>query len=106
MITDVCVVPLVETEEIEVKEICATKIKVDVNNVADYVFEENYNLQSLSEVEQFVKENKHLPGIPAGEELEENGMDVAEMNNLLLQKIEELTLYIIDLEKKYQRINK
>ncbi len=52
----------------------------------DYVFEEDYNLRSLSEVESFVKENKHLPDVPAGESMEENGIGVAEMNMLLLEK--------------------
>jgi hypothetical protein len=89
------------TEEIKTK-----KLNVEVNNVADYVFADDYKLRSLSEVEQFVSENKHLPDVPSADELEETGMNVAEMNNLLLQKVEELTLYIIDLEKRLAMIEK
>ena len=67
---------------------------------ADYVFEDNYNLKSLSEVESFVKENKHLPGMPSASEFAEKGMSVSEMSNKLLEKVEELTLHMIQLEKE------
>ena len=69
-------------------------------NWADFVFEDNYKLRSLTEVENYINENGHLPEIPSAEEVEENGVDVAEIQTKLLQKIEELTLYIIELEKK------
>lgn len=97
-------VKLMSTNDIKSDFIDTKKIKVDIDNVADYVFEPDYSLPSLFEVEKFVKENKHLPGIPAGKELEQNGMDIAEINNLLLQKVEELTLYMIELEKKYNEL--
>jgi hypothetical protein len=66
----------------------------------DYVFEKNYNLRPLAEVETYINQNKHLPEVPAAKEMEANGVNVGEMNMLLLKKVEELTLYVIELEKK------
>lgn len=66
---------------------------------ADYVFEDTYKLPSLEEVEKHIKENGHLKDIPSATEVENNGIELGEMNKLLLQKIEELTLYIIELKK-------
>lgn len=86
--------------EVNSKSIRTEDITVDMNNAADYVFDENYNLRSLSEVESYVKENKHLPGIPSAAEMSENGMSVSQMSNLLLEKVEELTLHMIELEKE------
>lgn len=77
----------------------AKEIKVTTAPGADFVFEENYNLQSLEEVESFIKENKHLPDVPSAAAMEEQGVNLAEMNKLLLQKVEELTLYMIEQEK-------
>lgn len=82
----------------------ANDIKVDMNNAADYVFEENYDLKSLSEVEAYVKANKHLPGVPSATELKSEGMSVSEMTNLLLEKVEELTLHLIRVEKENQAL--
>ncbi|MEM9679547.1 MAG: hypothetical protein AAF901_04420, partial [Bacteroidota bacterium] len=67
---------------------------------ADYVFENDYKLPTLEEVEAFIKQNGHLKDIPSAKEVEANGIDLGEMNKLLLQKIEELTLYIIELKKE------
>jgi hypothetical protein len=79
----------------------AANIKVAANGqTADFVFEEAYDHKDLAEVEKYIKEHKHLPDIPSATDMETNGVDVAEMNKLLLQKVEELTLYIIDLEAK------
>ena len=78
----------------------AKDIKVELPAAADYVFEDNYNLKSLSEVESYVKENKHLPGMPSASEFAEKGMSVSEMSNKLLEKVEELTLHLIQLEKE------
>jgi hypothetical protein len=99
----------IETNELLVADLNATEIKskqltLDIDNVVDYVFEEDYNLRSLNEVEQFVKENKHLPGIPKGSDIESEGMNVAEMSNLLLEKVEELTLYMIELNKEIEKL--
>ena len=66
----------------------------------DYVFEDTYILKSLTEVEQFIKENKHLPDIPSAADVETNGINLGEIHTKLLLKIEELTLYVIDLKKQ------
>ena len=71
---------------------------------ADFVFADNYNLPSLQQVETFIKENKHLPEIPSAAEMQENGLHLAEMNIKLLQKVEELTLYIIEQQKQMESI--
>ncbi|TKG91622.1 hypothetical protein EYV94_21595 [Puteibacter caeruleilacunae] len=82
----------------------AKEIKVSLTNGPDFVFEEDYQLKSLEEVEQFVKERKHLPGIASAKKMEEEGVGLAEMNKLLLQKIEELTLYNIQQNKKIKHL--
>lgn len=69
---------------------------------ADYVFEENYNLKSLSEVESFIEANGHLPNVPSAKQVEEEGISVGEMAKIQQEKIEELTLYIIALNKKLE----
>ncbi|WP_316815849.1 hypothetical protein [Pedobacter nyackensis] len=65
----------------------------------DYVFEKDYPILPLNELEKFVSKNKHLPNVPNAAEVKKDGIDVGEMNAKLLQKIEELTLYIIDQQK-------
>lgn len=92
-------------DELEVIGLTASTIKADdinvnMNNAADYVFDENYNLKSLSEVESYVNEHKHLPGIPSAADMAENGVSVSAMSNMLLEKVEELTLHMIRLEKE------
>jgi hypothetical protein len=85
------------------------KVKVEVASTAgwaDYVFEKGYNLQNLKEVEDYIKENKHLPNVPSAKEVVEDGVNLGEMDAILLRKIEELTLYIIDLEKKVEELKK
>ncbi len=69
-------------------------------NWSDYVFNKGYKLQSLEELERYIEKNKHLPGIPSEKEVKENGINLGEMNVVLLKKIEELTLYVIEQEKK------
>jgi len=73
---------------------------------ADYVFDSTYRLQPLTLVEDFVKRNKHLPEIPSAEEVKANGHKLGEMDVLLLKKVEELTLYIIDMNKKFEAQSK
>ena len=83
----------------------ATKFTVtEVSNFPDYVFDNSYKLKPLSEVEAYIKEHKHLPNIPTAKEVEEEGMDLAELTRLQMEKIEELTLYIIELEKRQQKM--
>ena len=72
----------------------------------DFVFEKDYKLTPLSEVEQFIAENQRLPNVPSASEIETDGVNVGEMNALLLQKIEELTLYIIEQEKQMKDLEK
>ncbi|SDX70809.1 hypothetical protein SAMN05444410_1332 [Hydrobacter penzbergensis] len=81
------------------------KLKVtQVTPWADYVFDPSYKLKPLSQIEAFIKENRHLPEIPSAEEVEKNGVDVGETVSLLLKKIEELTLYIIDVKKENESL--
>ena len=77
----------------------ANEVRVNTDG-ADFVFEPDYKLKSLDEVETFVKQHKHLPDIAPAEEMKTVGTNLGEMNTKLLQKIEELTLYVIDLQKQ------
>ena len=71
---------------------------------ADFVFAEDYQLRPLSEVKAFIEENKHLPEIKSAQEMQENGVSVSELQIQLLQKIEELTLYILQQEKRIKAL--
>lgn len=86
--------------------ITAKKIKVTATDWADFVFKENYPLRPLDEVEQFIKTNRRLPDMPSEKEVIEKGNDLGEMDKNLLRKIEELTLYLIELKKENQEIKK
>ncbi|MCQ2258240.1 MAG: hypothetical protein MJZ41_09670 [Bacteroidaceae bacterium] len=94
----------IDAEDINTKGIKTDDITVKMNDVADYVFEDNYDLKQLSEVEAYVKENKHLPGIPSASEIEANGVSLSKMTNMLLEKVEELTLHMIQLEKENKEL--
>lgn len=88
-------------------DIHAEKVTVDLNIPApDYVFEADYDLRSLEETDQYIKANKHLPEVPSAKELEASGIDLVEMNMLLLKKIEELTLYVIEQQKEIELIKR
>ncbi|KDN54710.1 prefoldin domain-containing protein [Flavobacterium seoulense] len=76
------------------------EVKVDMTGWSDFVFKKEYNLPTLEEVEKHIKENGHLENIPSEKEVLENGINVGEMNVKLLQKIEELTLYMIEMKKE------
>jgi hypothetical protein len=79
----------------------ATEIRVMTDvNIPDYVFEPSYFLRSLTDVERYIKENKHLPEIPSAREIRKDGIDVATMDAMLLKKIEEITLYMIEMKKE------
>jgi hypothetical protein len=88
--------------------ILTEKVKVAVKTSADwadYVFDENYLLMPLNEVEQFVKQNNHLPGVPSAKTLiAEGGIDVNKMFAKQMEKIEELTLYVIELKKQNESL--
>jgi hypothetical protein len=71
---------------------------------SDFVFQSDYQLTSLQDVEKYINTNKHLSGIPSAEDVQKEGFDVGEMNKLLLQKVEELTLYMIEEHKQKQKM--
>ena len=100
-------------EKLTVKgKIHAEEVRVDLRVPADYVFQKYYTgksdlksdyvMPTLAEVEKFTKENNHLPSVPSAQEIKEKGLQVGEMSNALLQKIEELTLYIIEQNKRIE----
>ncbi len=89
------------TEKLSVNgKIRAHEIKVETSNWPDYVFADDYKLPSLKETALFIQANKHLTGMPTAKEVETNGVDLGEMNKKLLQKVEELTLYLIEKDKQ------
>ncbi len=75
-------------------------------NWSDYVFASDYNLMPLTEVESFIKEKKHLPGVPSADDVVKNGIDMAAMDATILSKVEELTLYVIELKKEIEALKK
>ena len=75
------------------------------SNWADYVFDKDYKLPTLYETEKFILQNKHLPNIPSAKEIEENGLHLGDIQKKMMEKIEELTLYIIDLNKQLRNTN-
>jgi hypothetical protein len=86
------------------KAICE-ELKVQlVTNWPDYVFNNTYKLRTIDELNNFIKQNKHLPGIPSANEIESNGMEVGDMQKRMIEKIEELTLYIILLKKEIDEL--
>ncbi|HEY0610377.1 MAG TPA: hypothetical protein VGD35_11990 [Chitinophaga sp.] len=82
----------------------ARRVKVTQETWPDYVFHQDYQLPSLFQVEQYIKENQHLPEIPSAAEVAKDGLDLGEMNKKLLQKVEELTLYLIDIKKELNEL--
>lgn len=85
-------------------QIHARSVKIDVKDWADFVFEEDYDLPRLREIENYIRKEGHLPGVPSTEEVRTNGVQLGEMQKLLLQKIEELTLHLIAQEKEIQSL--
>jgi hypothetical protein len=86
--------------------ILANEIEVNTDSWSDYVFEDDYLLTPIEEVEDFIAKNKHLPGVPSEKEVVENGINLGEMDATLLMKIEELTLYVIELKKEIEILKK
>lgn len=80
-------------------KIRAKEVKVEATGWPDYVFAPSYKLMPLQEVEKFVQVNNHLPGVPPAKQVEKEGLELASNQMMLLKKIEELTLYIIEQEK-------
>nr|WP_315202965.1 hypothetical protein [uncultured Flavobacterium sp.] len=97
-------------------KIHAEEVKIDLAVPADYVFQKyytgkselkpDYTLLTLPEIEKFAQANHHLPNVPSAKEIKENGLHLGEMSNILLQKIEELTLYVIEIKKENENMKK
>jgi hypothetical protein len=78
----------------------ARKYTTTLSSIPDYVFASDYALMSFQELREFISVNKHLPNVPSAKEYEIEGVDLGEMNRVLLEKVEELTLYILQLEER------
>jgi hypothetical protein len=87
-------------------KILATEVEVVSNITSDYVFEAEYELMPLTELELFLRNNKHLPGIPSAAEFSQTGQNLGKMDDLLLRKIEELTLYILRQQTEIEQLKK
>ncbi len=85
--------------------VMAKEIIITVDDFPDYVFEDDYELLSLNDLDSYIKSNKHLPGIQTMESAIKDGVALGELNTRLLEKIEELTLHVIDLDKKASSIS-
>ena len=83
----------------------AREVKVTATGWSDFVFKKEYDLPTLEEVEKHIAEKGHLKDIPSEEEVLKNGINLGEMNSKLLQKIEELTLYMIEMKKENEKQN-
>ncbi|MCV9387469.1 hypothetical protein [Reichenbachiella ulvae] len=81
------------------------EVKVEATNWPDYVFADDYKLTTLEETAEYIEQNRHLPEVPSAAEMESNGVELGEMNMLLLKKIEELTLHLIRLEQENKEQN-
>lgn len=86
--------------------IAAKKMIISQANWPDYVFDPTYRLKPLSELSAFIQQNKHLPEMPSAAEVEAKGISVGDNQALLLKKIEELTLYVLDLQKQIDQLKK
>lgn len=83
--------------------IIGTSFKIrEFSKWPDFVFDSTYSLMSLSKVEEFIQTEKHLPGVPSAKEVQENGFELEKMDAVLLKKIEELTLYMIEMNKNHK----
>lgn len=85
-------------------KIYAREIEVKLGSFPDYVFEKDYKLMPIRELEQYIYSNNHLPNIPSAKEVEEKGLGLGELSLKQLEKIEELTLYILDLNKRIENL--
>jgi hypothetical protein len=84
------------------------EVRVDMNGAVgpDYVFKKDYNLLSLEALEAYINQNKHLPEVPSARDMDANGLNLKEMNLLLLKKVEELTLHLIEIKKEVVQLQK
>lgn len=86
-------------------KVTSKEVEVTINGWPDYVFAKNYQLKSLPEVAAFIERNHHLPNVPSSDEVHNNGVNLGEMDAILLRKIEELTLYVMQLKKENDALN-
>lgn len=84
----------------------ATEVTVKLAPFPDYVFANDYKLMSITELGNYITQNKHLPNLPVASEIEKNGVGVGELQTMLVEKIEELTLYILELNKRIEELEK
>ncbi|MBR3413672.1 MAG: hypothetical protein IKG81_13410, partial [Bacteroidales bacterium] len=84
----------------------AKEVKVTLTGWPDYVFGDGYKLLSLEETERYIRDNGHLPDVPSAAEVEDEGLSLGEMNKVLMQKVEELTLHVIELQKQIDELKK
>lgn len=87
-------------------KIGAKDLQLETTSWSDYVFASDYKLPSLGEVERYINENKHLEGVPSEAEVKTNGYSVNEMDVVLLKKVEEFTLYVIEQQKQIDELKK
>ncbi|MFT5890768.1 MAG: hypothetical protein ACI9Y7_000866 [Dokdonia sp.] len=93
------------TDKLEVNgRIHARSVKVDLDDWPDYVFLPEYTLPSLQEVAQFIQQNGHLENVPSAEEIVTEGLDLGAMDKILMEKVEELTLYLIEKDEEIEKI--
>ncbi|NVM62182.1 hypothetical protein FHW88_000458 [Mucilaginibacter sp. SG538B] len=81
-------------------------VLIDLNGWGDYVFKKGYHLRPLNEVKDYIDKNQHLPEIPSEQEMAKKGLNVSEMNILLMKKVEELTLYLIEIKDEMKELQK
>ena len=79
-------------------------LRVTLTDWPDYVFSGSHTVMPLGELEAYIGQHSHLPGVPSAQQVEEQGAELGEMNRLLMEKVEELTLYIIDLQKQIDEL--
>lgn len=87
--------------------VCAKEVRVSLSGSPcwpDYAFAQDYDLMEFSDLRSYVRQNRHLPGVPSAAEVEENGVVLGATTEVLLQKIEEMTLYILQLEERVQQL--
>ncbi len=87
-------------------ETFARKVTVQLGNFPDYVFEPDYELMTISDLKQYIQDNHRLPNMPSAEEVESQGADLGELNRKLVEKVEELTLYVIQLQDQLDQVQK
>ena len=86
-------------------KIISEEVKVQLSgNWPDYVFDKKYKLLSFDELRKFIAANKHLPNIQAAAEVEKNGIELGDMQKRMMEKIEELTLYVLKLEEEIKKL--